>query len=97
MRRLIALTILATVALLALPLQSKAMGRLTKPEGAISLKRAAHMPRGVRRSRRRLYVHRHRSHFVADGYARMYVIHSYPRGIVPVFGCPRPCHGYHHR
>jgi hypothetical protein len=116
MRRLIALTVLAMLALLVLPLAlSRAMAQPGRFEGAHPTGNTAEGPlrccrrwRGppviaeieIRQPRRRyrttLRRLRYRSPYLADNYARMYVIHNYPRGIVATFGCPRPCHGPYH-
>jgi len=92
MRRFVVLIVLATVALLALPIMaSSALVRPGNPD-ARALRRATLV--GWHCCRRRgQRAGRYRSRYLSDGYARMYVIHGYPRGILATFGCPRPCYG----
>ena len=83
MRCLIAL---AAVAAILFSPSARAFERLAKPESGSLLTRVnGHCGRGCG------HHHHHGNGFYRNGFALMYYVHSYPRGISPTFGAPRPC------
>ena len=92
MRRWIALAAIATMALGLSP-SARAFERPAKPASA-SLLTHVNGTHGWRGCRGRGCWHHHYGHangFHANGYALMYYVHDYPRGISATFGAPRPC------
>jgi len=81
-----AAAMLATLPLSAMP--AHALELIAKPiAGAPAVMRVN--GRAVQRAHRSRW--HHHSAYVANGFQMMYVVHRYPRGIVPIFGYPRPC------
>jgi len=84
MRRLIAL---AAVAAMLFSPSARAFERLAKPESGSLLTRVnGHY--AWRGCHGRGCGHRYG---YANGFALMYYVHNYPRGISATFGAPRPC------
>jgi hypothetical protein len=89
MRRLIAL---AAVAAMLFSPSARAFERLAKPEiGSLLTRVNGHY--AWRGCRGRGCGHHHG---YANGFALMYYVHNYPRGISPTFGAPRVCFCDHH-
>ena len=88
MRRGIALAAIATMALGLSSHSARAFERLAKPASASLLTHVNgnHTWRGCRGQ-----GCRHRHFGYANGFALMYHVHGYPRGISATFGAPRPC------
>jgi hypothetical protein len=89
MRRLIAL---AAVAAMLFSPSARAFERLAKPESGTLLTRVnGHHGWGGCRGRGCWHHHRYARGFYGNGFALMYYVHNYPRGISATFGAPRPC------
>jgi hypothetical protein len=88
MRRWIALAAIATIALGLSSPSARAFERLAKP-ASVSLLTHVNGNHGWRGCRGRGCGH-HRFGY-ANGFALMYYVHDYPRGISATFGAPRPC------
>jgi hypothetical protein len=87
MRRWIALAAIATMALGLSSPSAGAFDRLAKPTSASLLTHVnGHYGRSGCRGRGCRYHYGH-----ANGFALMYYVHDYPRGISATFGAPRPC------
>jgi hypothetical protein len=87
---------LACVAVLAIALAASP-ARAIAPSGKAAVSSKFITPingRLVRNGHRWGHRHAYRNHhgFYRDGFALMYAVHRYPRGIVATFGYPRDCY-----